>query len=214
MSVPATRRTASGFTLVELLVGLSLLGLISLLLFGGLRFGLRTWEAGGTRLAQTNEIEAAQNLLRRELAEAQPVTIGPPEQEPPILFQGNGEALLFVAPLPAHRGIGGGHIFSLAAEGNRGNAQLMLRWHLFRADVPGQPLFDPKDSSPLLSGIDSIVLSYFGRPSAEAPARWLGRWDGALGLPELVRIQVVFPPGDRRRWPDFIVAPRLWTSPT
>ncbi|NEX17237.1 MAG: general secretion pathway protein GspJ, partial [Halochromatium sp.] len=34
-----------GFTLVELLIALSLIGIITLLLFSGLRLGSRSWEA-------------------------------------------------------------------------------------------------------------------------------------------------------------------------
>ena len=37
-------RSEAGFTLIELLVALTLLGLISVVLFGGLRFGTRAWE--------------------------------------------------------------------------------------------------------------------------------------------------------------------------
>ena len=35
---------AAGFTLVELLVAMTLLGFLTVLLFGGLRFGTRAWE--------------------------------------------------------------------------------------------------------------------------------------------------------------------------
>ena len=41
---PADGRDAAGFTLIELLVTLTLVGLISLVLFGGLRFGTRAWD--------------------------------------------------------------------------------------------------------------------------------------------------------------------------
>ena len=39
-----TARDHNGFTLVELLVATTLLALLSVVLFGGLRFGARAWE--------------------------------------------------------------------------------------------------------------------------------------------------------------------------
>ncbi len=38
-------RRQAGFTLVELLVAMTLLAFLSITLFGGLRFGARSWEA-------------------------------------------------------------------------------------------------------------------------------------------------------------------------
>ena len=206
-----TRRCSHGFTLVELLVGLSLLSLLTLLLFGGFRFGLRAWEVGSARLEGTDAVAAAQSLLRREFSEAQPVLVGTPTETTPVLFSGAADRLTFVAPLPAHRGTGGFHIFELAlrpAGATTSTNDLLLRWHPYRADDTA-PDFDPKDESVVLSDVDAINLSYFGSPTQGAPAHWLELWDGRLGLPKLVRLQVVFPPGDDRRWPDLIVAPRL-----
>jgi len=206
------RGGARGFTLVELLVGLSLLTLISVLLFGGFRFGLRVWEVGDDRIAEANEIEMAQHLLRRQIGEAQPVVLGLQPDAAPTLFRGDSAGVLFVAPLPAHRGVGGFYLFSLAADGAQKNRQLVLRWRLYRADRLNETDFDPKDRSVLVNGIQSVAIDYFGRPAGDAPARWLERWDGALGLPQLVRLRIAFPPGDGRRWPDLVVAPRLQTS--
>ncbi len=209
-----SRRGARGFTLVELLVGLSLLSLISLLLFGGFRFGLRAWEVGDDRMAAANEIAMAQHLLRRQLAEAQPVIIGARLEGAPTLFNGDAAGVTFVAPLPAHRGVGGFYVFSAAARDAPGGRQLLLRWRRFRADAADSSDFDPKDESVLVNGIASLAIEYYGPPTEAAPAGWLSRWDGALGLPQLLRLRVAFPPGDARRWPEFVVSPRLWRAPS
>jgi general secretion pathway protein J len=209
-----SERDTQGFTLVELLVGLSLLSLVMLLLFGGFRFGLRAWEAGDDRIAAANEVEMAQHLLRRQLAQAQPVVLDSRPEGAPTLFQGDGDGLTFVAPLPAHRGVGGFYIFSLATRTDRDSRQLLLRWRRFRLDTVARPDFDSKDESVVLDGIDSIAIGYFGQPAAGAPAQWLSRWDGTLGLPQLVRLSVAFRRGDARRWPEFVVAPRLRIVPS
>ena len=44
-----------GFTLLELLIAMTLLGLLMLGLFGGLRLGARVWEAGDARAAYEAE---------------------------------------------------------------------------------------------------------------------------------------------------------------
>ena len=61
--------TDTGFTLVELLVATSVLALLSVVLFGGMRFGARAWEAGEASIERTGEVEAAQDLLRRTFSE-------------------------------------------------------------------------------------------------------------------------------------------------
>ncbi len=42
----------------------------------------------------------------------------------------------------------------------------------------------------------------------EAPS-WRTSWSNEKTLPQLVRIYAVFPDGDARIWPEFVVAPRV-----
>ena len=96
-----------------MLVAISLMALLSVILFGGLRFGMRAWEAGGDYIDRPTRIERIQNLLRQEIGQAllpAPAAIG----DPVPTFFGGPESLTFVAPLPAHRGIAGPHLFHLA----------------------------------------------------------------------------------------------------
>ena len=59
-----------GFTLLEILVAITLLGLLMAALFGGVRLGVRAWEASGTRLDNDTRLTAVQDFLRDRLTQA------------------------------------------------------------------------------------------------------------------------------------------------
>ena len=62
-------RRQAGFTLVELLVAMTLLAFLSVSLFGGLRFGARSWEAVVDSSAERDDIASTQTFLRDRLAQ-------------------------------------------------------------------------------------------------------------------------------------------------
>ena len=199
-----TTLASPGFTLIELLVALTLMALLSVILFGGLRFGVRAWDTGGQRIEQVSQIETVQNLLRRQISQ---VRLLPQSAEagPIAPFVGDAHGLVFIAPLPAHRGIGGSYLFRLTESDRDGRSDLTLAWHLYRPELLTGDLQAFDEETPLLEDIAGIELSYFGAPNPEQPTQWWDAWDGANGRPQLVRVRVEFPPGDVRRWPDLIV---------
>lgn len=197
----------AGFTLIEVMVVLTLLGLMFLLLFGAFRLGARAWETGDRRMAELGEIEAAQDLLRSQLAQAVPLMLERPASEPQPVFAGSAEELRFAAPLPTHSGAGGYYVFRLAATGPSDRRDVRLAWRLFRPDGPAEP-DEEDDSVVLVRGVDEVALSYFGRPQDREEGEWRDGWDGEDGLPQLVRVVVTLPGGDARRWPPLVVAPK------
>ena len=197
----------AGFTLIELLVAVALLGLVSVLLFGGLRFGVQAWQTGSDLMESSNTVEALQNLLRRELAEATPpMSTGAPGSGG---FHGEETRMTFVAPFPAHTGAGGLARYELSFDGDA--AQLAIAWRRYRPDDSGDS--EPEDRAILLQGIAGASFDYFGSPEPGGVPAWDGEWLAFGAVPALIRIHVFFPAGDRRTWPEFVVAPRLVQPP-
>jgi general secretion pathway protein J len=208
------RRAEAGFTLIELLVALTLLGLVSVVLFGGLRFGTRAWEAGDQRAAQLAQVQAVQALLRRRIAQAlppEPETAEAAARRP--VFAGAPDALQFLAAVPSRAGVGGIYAFDLAViEGDRG-ARLEVTWRLHRADdeANGDDVPEPGlgGRRVLIDGLARAQIRYFGASASGQDADWRDRWEAEAGLPRLVAIEAEFPEDDDRAWPVLQVAPML-----
>ena len=197
-----------GFTLIELLVVLALLGLTSLAMVGALRFGLRAWDTGERRVEQLNRIQAVQGFLRQRIHQALPTPRRADRTEASTTFAGTMEELRFTAPLPAHLGVGGLHVFALRLDEDGDGRRMVLDWRLYRPEESESIEATGGGSAKLLDDVESMTLSYFGASRDGGDADWHDDAETTAGLPDLVRLRVTFPAGDDRHWPELVVAPK------
>jgi general secretion pathway protein J len=215
MSAAARRRVAErGFTLLELLVAITLLGILMAALLGGLRLGARVWETGEERLDAVARVQVVQDFLRQRLTEALPfeVAVLAESGRSQFAFDGATDEMRFAGNLPEQLGAG---VFlmqlTLAAGGADGRRRdLVLRWQpLELEDVPVEDPPEPEERI-LLAGVEGLELAYFGTLDPREAPDWWPQWSNEQGaFPGLIRIQVVFAEDDLRRWPELVVHPMV-----
>lgn len=212
---------SAGFTLLELLVAITVLGLLTGLLASGLGFGARVWERQRGHLELTSDLQIAQDVLRRTLSQAISLPTPADDADPPPSFVGTETSLEFLGPPPARSLTGGLFAYDVDVEGEEPAQRLVLHWRLRTPD--GKP---PKrhvtNAAPgpeemlllgkevvLLDRLASVEFSFFGSGENAANPTWSNSWRSADKLPGMVRVRVTFPPGDPRFWPDLLVAPKI-----
>ena len=94
-------RRARGFTLVELLIALAIVGLLLTIAFGGLRVAMAAWTRGEDRAEAHQHVRAVAFTLSRALGAAYPYR-GAKSEAPEVvmLFNGAEQKLEFVTQAP------------------------------------------------------------------------------------------------------------------
>lgn len=195
----------AGFTLLELLVAITLLGLLSMILMGSLRFGLQAWERGMIHSDHVGNGIPAQQFLRRVIEDAYPFFSANDPTRGRVDFAGSADSLSFLAPAPIALGGGGRSRLTLSVRRHDGRADLVVR---AEPELGGGETSAPSRSR-LIADADSVELAYFGKGRSDRAAVWHEQWTDQIALPQLVRVRVRFPPGDSRAWPDLVVPPRI-----
>jgi len=185
----ATRAGARGFTLLEVLAALALLGLLMLGVYAGVHIATRSVHAGHARIERLDRMRAAQQLLRRELAQAMAQTISHDDQGVPQVFDGTAAQVRYVAPLPGYLGALGPQLQTLRLVDGGANG---LRLELALALLPPaggqpQPVGEPQL---LIDHVRSGRFSYRGVDARGRATPWLARWTDGRTLPRLLRVEL------------------------
>jgi general secretion pathway protein J len=189
-------RHPHGFTLLELLVALTVFGFLMVGLAQGLHFGLLSWVTE-VRLSSRNEdLDPVDTTVRHLIEGADP---GNDADTAP--FVGSKDRFLCITALPSAAGATG--VRRIQAELLvDASHRLVLRWRPYvhaRALRPSAAFTE----SELLHGISEIQLAFW-----QPGAGWVNVWR-APSLPTLVRVRLRFPQADPRHWPDIVAAPML-----
>jgi general secretion pathway protein J len=202
------RKHARGFTLLELVIALTLLALMASVLYGALGFAGRSWEGGEAKAEATAGMRLSHGFLRTQLEAQHPLRMRK-IPEFPLLFTGTREELRFAAPLPARITGGGVWYYRLLVKSENDQSRLVLERMVPDVDAAALPQFDKAERSILSDDIKELRVGYFGYDAGAARTTaptWRERWDDPNRLPLLIRLDVV--PKNGPAWPTLLVAPR------
>lgn len=202
-------RHAAGFTLVEMLVSLAIVGMASLVLVGGIgRIDLRQ-RLTGQRDAQIDEIAQAQFTLRHLIANIHPSISR--QTSSTVDFAGNQFGLEFDGEPPDNAGPDAFQRYRLRLE--RSGDLMLYRINTLNETVDKrQPEVTGWTATRLLSGVATVSVRYLGPEArsrsglgAQIPSPWQLQWSNRDVLPSAISLRLEFPAGDRRSWPDLVV---------
>ena len=204
------RPSQRGFTLLELLVVMTLLSVIMIGLVSALRTMAQTESRIDARLAHLDEIRVARSFLQQTLGRVSATTVDAPGAtgKKVTSFAATPDSLTWVGIMPARPDVGGRHYFRIALEDNAAGRELVLRFAPWNPDLV-LPDWSKAESRVLLAGIQQMRVQAQGLPpqnrsSAEPwPKDWQNGWPMADVLPEQVRLSLSDANGD---WPDWTLA--------
>ncbi len=196
------RRSARGFTLIEILLVMTLMAVMMGMIYASLNIGVRAWDAGDARVAEASDWRLVERFMRRELGQIFP-TRWRAVPQPYIAFEGTKTYLRYVTALnleaTLQNNAAGGLQWAELALADGGILQLNRQ----PFDVTAQnfdPLVAPSrdqltTATPappvrLMDNVTGFEIAYFGAETDLAEPTWREEWRDLARLPTLIRIKV------------------------
>jgi general secretion pathway protein J len=190
-----------GFTLIEVLIAMTLLSVMVVLLFGSMKICAESWQKGEDKITEVNDIAVVYQFFRNHLSTAEPLWDDFSEQDDAFAFSGKNQELKFVSSFPASAKKAGLQLFELKLikEGDEQLIQVSI--------TPFFPVTENeqwnKEEVSLLRHVSNLSISYYALEDGETEGIWQEDWLEQDALPKLVKIQIETENGDF--WPEMVI---------
>jgi len=199
MSAPDARR---GFTLLELVIALTVLAMIAGSVAAGIRLAVGSIERGEAVTRDAARLRAVVEIFERALMSADPLPI-PVGDNTTAYFAGEEKSIRFLtagAPSAVHGG-GSCLISFFEREGGEGSGIAVATASPFR-DGGAEGWDGTEKARILVPGGGELAFSYSGGPTEEGAWEWVSAWDlketGRLPAAVRVEFSVPSPSGSRK----------------
>lgn len=194
----------AGFTLVEVVVALTLLSLLVLGLVGVLRsFGQTSARLEAQTLAN-DDVRLVGGLLQRALSRSSPrLRMDSLETNSRSWFEGDASSVAWLGHLPARHGAGGlTHLRLVVLSPGAGGEGARLTLHMARFEGDRvAPDWQEGTSRVLLERVDSMQIRYQGNDDS-GQSVWFEDWLQQPVVPSMIQIMLVVA---GRPWPPIVV---------
>jgi general secretion pathway protein J len=182
----------NGFTLLELMISLTIVGLILVVIFGSLRIGTRAWEKGEKDIEIHQRQRVVLDLIKRQIAS----TCVPESKVPdlrPLILKGDGTSMEFISrsPMVASNRAGMVYVkYLVSKEGGKVSLSFLEEPFAFLDEKRELGSLDTDRFYELIPAAESIRFEYLKDSSVEEALEWQQTWDPekSKGLPRAVKV--------------------------
>jgi general secretion pathway protein J len=198
--VPRNDRRGAGFTLIEVIVTLTVLGFILLIISGAFRLGISTWERGESTKEEYQKVRILTQLISRQVKSVFPYKIKSQKAEGDYLaFDGKDHSLKFVSTLSMKAKQPEGFVYAIYEfkEGGKEGGRLVL----YEQRVLNKDFFEeePKEELgvPLLEGVSNVRFEYYQEEdlTKNREEGWVEEWNAKeeKRLPRAMKMTITYP---------------------
>ncbi|HUL23128.1 MAG TPA: type II secretion system protein GspJ [Thermodesulfobacteriota bacterium] len=189
----------SGFTLLEVIVTLTILGFILLMVSGTFRLGLSSWERGDDVKEDYQKIRMVSQLVSRQVKSLVPYKIRTEKAEGNYLaFDGKAHSLRFVSALPikARRSEGFVYVvYQFKDEGGKKGKFVLYEQRALNRDFFEDDLREDSAVT-LLGGVSQVRFEYYREADKEKnrTEEWVEEWNAKeeKELPRALRMTLTY----------------------
>jgi general secretion pathway protein J len=176
-----------GFTLLELLISILILGIIIVIVAGAMRLGFRSVDAGEKKAESLERFMSSLNIIDSQIQSLLPLTSNEEGNEEGTVnsnFTGSRESLQFSTNYSIW-GVQKGYVtvsYDVSSE-DTGKPVLYATENIMGTE-------DSRETK-LLDSFDEIYFDYFYKDPTEEEGKWVEEWTDATTLPEKIRLHLV-----------------------
>lgn len=180
-------RNSRGFTLLEVLVALTIFGIVVVIIFGSLNLAVRAWERGESAAERNQETRIVADLIEQQVKSTYPYYFREGNEETPA-FRGERQSVRFISTV----GLASGDVVGLAFVSyfvEPGKGLMLCEKRVFSKKVFEETSSGREGSVLLSSSISEVSFEY-----ETEDGEWKESWDikEMLVFPRSIRITLEF----------------------